>query len=75
MNTKFKRHDKVRLLISPSESDIESYDEEDAQIKKGTTGEVNMLLSNGRYHILIKNSKGDKIAYVAVDEEALESAE
>ena len=74
MNTKFKRHDKVKLLISPSESDIESYEEEDAHIKRGTEGEVNMLLSNGRYHILIKNANGDKLAYVVADEEALESA-
>ena len=74
MNTKFKRHDKVRLLISPSESDIESYEEENVKINKGTIGEINMLLSNGRYHILVRNEKDVKIAYVVADEEALEPA-
>ncbi|MGV8142155.1 MAG: hypothetical protein ACP5NS_00795 [Candidatus Pacearchaeota archaeon] len=74
MNTKFKRHDKVKLLISPLASDIESYDEENVKVAKGTIGEVNTLLSNGRYHILIKNEKGDKVAYVVVDEEALDKA-
>ena len=72
MNTKFKRHDKVKLLISPLETDIESYEEETRTIKKGTIGEVNMILSNGRYHILIKNKKGEKLAYAVADEEALE---
>lgn len=32
-----------------------------------------MLLPNGRYHVLIKNSEGIKIAYVVADEEVLES--
>ena len=72
MNTKFKRGDKVKILISPLETDIESYEEETHTIKKGTIGEINLLLPNGRYHILIKNKKGEKLAYAVVDEEALE---
>ncbi len=73
MNTKFKRHDKVKIIINPLESDIESYDEENVKVTKGAIGEINMLLPNGRYHVLIKNTKGVKLGYVVVDEEGLES--
>ncbi len=73
MNTKFRRHEKVRLIISPLESDIESYEEETPSVSKGTIGEVNLLLPNGRYHVAIKNEKGEKLAFVVADEEALES--
>ncbi len=72
MNTKFKRHQKVKLLLTPLEKDVEPYDEENPQIKKGMVGEINMILPNGQYHVLIRNEKGNKIAYIVMDEEALE---
>ncbi len=74
MNTKFKRHQKVKLLLSPLEKDIEPYAEEKPCIKKGMIGEVNMILPNGQYHILIRDEKGTKIAYVVMDEEAMEES-
>ncbi len=71
MNTKFKRHQKVKLMITPFKEDIEAYEEENPNIKKGMVGEVNMILPNGRYHILIKGKNEKKIAYVVADEEVL----
>lgn len=75
MQTKFKRHQKVKLLISPLEEDIESYAEDDVKVKPGAIGEVNIILPNGRYHLKISDKKGDALAYVAMDEENLENAE
>ena len=73
MQTKFKRHQKVKLLLNPLERDIEPYqDEEPAAITKGMTGEINIVLPNGQYHILIRNAKGDKLAYIVMDEENLQ---
>ncbi len=74
MNTKFKRHQKVKLLLTPLEKDVEPYIEENPQIKKGMTGEINVILPNGQYHVLIKDKKGNKMAYVVMDEEAMEEA-
>jgi heat shock protein HspQ len=59
-------------MIKPFNEDIEAYEEENPIIQKGSIGEVNMILPNGRYHILIKNKEGEKIAYVVADEEVLE---
>jgi len=74
MNTKFKRHQKVKLLFVPLEKDIEPYQEEMPEIKKGMIGEVNVILPNGQYHILIRDKNGEKMAYVVMDEESLEEA-
>ena len=73
MNTKFKRHQKVKLLFVPLEKDIEPYIDENPEITKGMIGEVNVILPNGQYHILIRNEKEEKIAYVVMDEESLEA--
>ena len=78
MNTKFKRHQKVKLLRNPNITDIEPYQEdkefeEFPEIKKGASGEVNIILPNGNYHVLIRDKKGNKLAYVVMDEESLEA--
>ncbi len=85
MNTKFKRGDKVRLLLDPDPEYIEYHEDEEGNIsevpiKKGMTGEINVLLPNGQYHVEIyssgtkPNSKDKKIiAYVPMSEDYLEA--
>lgn len=75
MQTKFKRHQKVRLLNSPDPEYIEYYSDEEIPIKKGMTGKINMLLSNGKYHVEILDDKGEVIAYAPMNEEELEAIE
>ena len=72
MNTKFKRHQRVRLLSKPRAEDIEPY-QPNVKINSGIEGTINILLPNGRYHVKISDKKGDEVAYVAMDEEQLES--
>ncbi len=72
MQTKFKRHQKVRLLVDPDPEYIEYY-EEKKSIKKGALGKINMLLSNGQYHVEIIDKDGNELAYVKVSEEDLEA--
>ena len=74
MQTKFKRHQKVKLLVAPREDDIEPYADPPKPIKTGTIGYINILLPNGRYHVRIQDEEGNEIAYVAMDEENLELA-
>lgn len=74
MQTQFKRHQKVKLLVEPREEDIEHYSEPPQKIKSGTIGFINILLPNGRYHVRIEDEDGNEIAYVALDEESLEAA-
>lgn len=73
MQTRFKRHEKVRLLSAPREEDIERY-EDNAKISSGVIGTINMLLPNGRYHVKIEDKEGNEMAYIAMDEEQLEPA-
>ncbi|MFH1290705.1 MAG: hypothetical protein ABIH92_04835 [Nanoarchaeota archaeon] len=77
MQTLFKRHDKVRLLIDPDPEYIEYHTEntgeEQVPITKGMIGEVNVLLPNGQYHVKILDDEGRELAYVPMDEEFLES--
>jgi hypothetical protein len=75
MQNRFKRHQKVRLLIAPSMDDIEPYKDPPVPITAGMTGEVNVILPNGQYHVRISDENGEEIAYVVVDEEGLEAAE
>lgn len=79
MNTKFKRHQKVILLISPNLEYIEYDKEVDSdnppQIKKGMLGEINVLLPNGQYHVRILDKKGNTIAFAPIDEENLKAVE
>lgn len=74
MDTKFKRHQKVKILVTPREEDIELYSDSPYNIKPGTIGFINILLPNGRYHVRIEDNEGNEIAYVAMDEEQLEEA-
>ncbi len=76
MQSKFRRHQKVILLVDPNPEYIEyEPDEEDALIKKGAIGEINIILPNGKYHVRILDKKGNTIAYVPLDEEELGAAE
>ena len=82
MQTKFKRHQKVRLLREPNIEDVEPFfgdslenEEEEVEIKAGMIGKVNVILPNGQYHVEVLNKKGKTIAYVAIDEEGLESVD
>ena len=75
MQTKLKRHQKVKLLIDPDPEYVEYNDEieqEHIPIKKGMTGEINILLPNGKYHVRILDKKGETIAYVPMEENHLE---
>ena len=74
MHTKFKRHQKVKLLIDPDPEYIEYYQDE-VHIKKGMIGKINILLPNGQYHVEIIDKKGEAIAYAPMNEEDLELIE
>ncbi len=79
MQTKFKRHQKVRLLLTPDKEYLEYHDEnlenpeEKPQIKKGMTGKINIILPNGQYHVAILNDNGEIIAYAMMSEDFLEA--
>ena len=79
MQTKFKRHQGVRLVRDPDPEYIEYHtelsDEEQVPIKKGMKGKVNIILPNGQYHVEILDKKGNTLAYVAVDEDSLEAVD
>jgi hypothetical protein len=81
MQTKFKRHQKVKLLVDPDSEYIEYNlkDEEESPdsppIKKGAEGKINILLPNGQYHVEILDKKGKILAYVPMNEEDLQSQE
>ena len=72
MQTKFKRHEKVRLLADPNPEFTEYYSEKEEPIRKGMLGEINVILPNGEYHIKIVDKEGNTIAYVEMSEEYLE---
>jgi hypothetical protein len=77
MQTKLKRHDKVKLLIDPDPEYVE-YDvnlsevDEKTRIKKGMLGKINILLPNGQYHVEVIDDNGETIAYAPMAEEDLE---
>ncbi len=73
MQTKFKRHQQVKLLRAPLIEDVEPYVEPPIEIIGGMSGKVNIILPNGQYHVEIIDDKGETIAYVAMDEEGLEA--
>ena len=75
MQTKFKRHQKVRLLLDPDPEYVEFYSEEEVPIKKGAIGKVNIILPNGKYHVEIVDEKDKTLAYVLMDEDYLEERE
>jgi hypothetical protein len=76
MHNKFKRHQKVILLVNPSQEYVE-YEPEGSEvpIQKGALGEINMILPNGKYHVKIIDKKGKTLAYIPLDEEELGSAD
>ncbi len=78
MNTKFKRHQSVKILRSPSKEYIEYHNEDDKNFKEipiiaGMSGKINILLPNGKYHVEILDKKGNILAYAPFDEDDLES--
>ena len=74
MQTKFTRHQKVRLLIAPNPEYTEFYSESEIPIKKGALGEINLVMQNGSYHVRIYDEKTkETIAYILIDEDSLES--
>jgi hypothetical protein len=83
MNTKFKRHQSVKILAVPDKEFIEYHNLEDEElaienhpdIKAGMTGKINMVLPNGRYHVELQDKKGNIIAYAPFSEEELETAD
>tara|TARA_Y100000310_G_C20299387_1_gene631028 strand:- start:259 stop:507 length:249 start_codon:yes stop_codon:yes gene_type:complete len=82
MNTKFKRHQKVKLLRAPDPEDVEYHTENlesdqaaQVPIKAGMIGEINLILQNGTYHVKILDEQGNELAYAPFDEDALEAAD
>ena len=73
MQTKFKRHQSVKLLRAPLIEDVEPYAEPPVEIIKDMHGKVNLILPNGQYHVEIIDDKGETIAYIAIDEDGLEA--
>ena len=75
MDTKFKRHQRVKLLRAPLVDDVEPYTDPPIDIQEGMEGQINIILPNGQYHVAVKDDEGEVIAYIAIDEEALEALE
>jgi len=80
MQTKFKRQQLVRLLRDPDPEFIEYHNPEDEEntdehipIEKGMHAKVNMILSNGQYHLVVLDGKGNTIAYCSVSEDDIEA--
>lgn len=80
MQFKFKRHQLVKLLKDPNPEYIEYHPEDEESlievpIKKGMLAKINIILSNGEYHVAIldQNNKDKVIAYALLHEEELES--
>jgi hypothetical protein len=75
MQQKFKRHQKVKILIAPNEEYVEYYADTPVKITKGMSGKINLFLPNGQYHVEIVDKKGNVIAYAPFNEEDLEAEE
>jgi len=72
MPAEYKKHQKVVLLTDPDSEYIEyKPDFEGVEIKKGMTGEINLILPNGRYHVRVFDKKKNVIAYVMAEEEQI----
>jgi len=75
MQTKFKRHDRVKILVDVNPEYVEYVEENNSEkipIQKGMEGEINIILPNGKYHVKILDKKGNILAYAPIDEEYLE---
>lgn len=78
MQTKFKRHQPVKILRSPDPEYVEYHLEneegiEPPLIQKGMKGRINVLLPNGQYHVEILDEHGHVIAYAPFSEDDLEA--
>lgn len=73
MQTKFKRHQQVRILADPLEDDVEPYADPPVKITSGMKGKINVILPNGQYHVEIIDDNDETIAYIALDEDQLEA--
>jgi len=78
MNTKFKRHQKVKILRAPDPEYVEYHEEleeeeEKPDIIKGMKGKINLILPNGQYHVEILGSDGNIVAYCEMSEDDLEA--
>ena len=73
MQYKFKRHQQVRLKSSPNAEYVEYHESfEGSSIKPGMKAKINLIMSNGQYHVEIFNDKDELIAYALMHEEELE---
>ncbi|MDP1696051.1 MAG: hypothetical protein Q8L29_04000 [archaeon] len=72
---KFKRHQKVKILVIPNEEYVEYYTDTPIKITKGMSGKINLLLPNGQYHVEILDDKEETLAYAPFNEEDLEAEE
>ncbi len=80
MQTKFKRHQAIKVLRGPDPEYVEYHNEDDPNFKeipiqKGMKGKINILLPNGQYHVEILDDKGETLAYAPMNEEDLEALE
>lgn len=77
MNTKFKRHQEVKILRSPDKNYVEYHNEDDPKFEEtpitpGMKGTINIILPNGQYHVRIDKGK-EILAYALFNEEDLEA--
>ncbi len=80
MQTRFKRHQAVRLVHGPDPAYVEYHNEDDPDFEEvpiiaGMRGKINILLPNGQYHVEILDGKGKTLAYIACSEDDLEEDE
>lgn len=79
MQTKFKRHQEVKILRAPDKEYIEYAEDvenpEEIPIKAGMNGRINVILPNGQYHVEILDEKGNILAYAPFSEEDIEISE
>lgn len=76
MQHKFKRHQKVRILVTPDPEYVEYHEEDEEnkpEIKKGMIGKINIILPNGQYHVAILDEDGNIIAYAPFSEDSLQA--
>ena len=76
MQTKFKRHQNVKLLVDPNPEYVEysaEHSDSTVPIKKGMVGTINVMLPNGQYHVEVLDDHGATLAYVKVDEDSIEA--
>ena len=82
MQTKYKRHQEVIIKRSPDPEYIEYHNEKEDQdehpeekipIVKGMKGKINIILTNGQYHVEVLDNNGKTVAYAPFNEEDLES--